>query len=241
MRRWMVATVAALLLQMPAAAQEFWEKKPFTEWTKDQCLKVLHDSPWAKTFTISTVKQDRFGQPTKGETRQTEQRIFYHAQLRSALPVRQAVVRLSQIENHYDKMKDAEKKAFDSSAERYLNSVYPDIIVHVDYESDVEFYDKELANHWQTRQPKEMINSSVYLTTSDGKRIPPTNFKTEKGAGRAFEFMFPREIDGMPVVAANVESFRVEFPNPQVRDLNDPRTTFEFRMDRMKYKGQLVF
>ena len=231
----------ALLAGIPARAQEFWEKKPYTEWSKQECERLLRDSPWAKTFTISAVRQDRFGQPTKGESRQTEQRIFYYAQLRSALPVRQAVVRLSQIEGKYDKMSTADKQAFDQSANRYLNAQYPEIVVHIDYSSDVEFFDKELANHWQSRQPQEMINSNVYLTTSRGTRVSPISFTAPRGAARAFEFVFPRLHNGEPLITANVESIRIEFPNPQIRELNDQRTTFEFRTDKMKYKGAIIY
>lgn len=233
--------LAAALWAAPASAQEFWEKKPWTEWNKDQCLKVLRDSPWGKTFTISTVKQDRFGQPTKGESRQSEQRIHYYAQLRSALPVRQAVVRLAQITGKYEKMSASDRKAFDASADRYLNAQYSDIIVHVDYESDVDFFDKDLAAHWQTRQGQEAINNNAYLTTSQGVRVAPRDFKTERGAGRAFEYIFPREVNGQPIVTASVESIRIEFPNPQIRDLNDTRTTFEFKTEKMKYKGAIIY
>jgi hypothetical protein len=237
----MRAAAMLLLLAVPAQGQEFWEKLPYQEWTREQCLKMLRDSPWSKTFTISTVKQDRFGQPTKGESRQTEQHVYYYAQLRSALPVRQAVVRQAQIEEKYEKMNDAERRAFDVSADRYLRAQYDDIIVHVDYASDVEFFERDLAVHWQTRPPGEILNASVYLTTSRGARIAPKDFKTERGSGRAFEFIFPREVNGEPLVTADVTSIRVEFPNPQIRDLNDQRTAFEFRVDKMKFRGATVY
>ena len=63
----------------------------------------------------------------------------------------------------------------------------------------------------------------------------------ERGAGRAFEFVFPRDVSGEPVVTPNVESIRIEFPNPQIRELNDQRTTFEFKTEKMKYKGSVIY
>ena len=233
----------ALLLAMatPAMGQEFWEKRPYTEWSKEQCLKLLHDSPWAKTFTITYGKVDQFGQPTKGEARQTEQKIFYYAQLRSALPVRQAVVRLAQIQNRYDKMSVADRRDFDASTARFLGAQYDTIIVHVDYETDVEFFDRDLAAYWQGRTPGEAINDSVYLTTSQGTRVTPKDFKVQHGAARAFEYTFPREVNGEPFVTASVESIRLEFPNPKIRELDDQRTTFEFRTSKMKYKGEVIY
>lgn len=241
MKRLWINFVLILAFATPALGQEFWEKKPYTEWSKDQCRKLLRDSPWAKTFTITYGKVDQFGQPTKGEARQTEQKISYYAQLRSALPVRQAVVRLAQIENKYDKMGDADRKNFDASTARYLGAQYSDIIVHVDYETSVEFFDRDLAAHWQSRPLGEAINNNVYLVTSAGIRVTPTNFKVEHGAGRAFEFMFPREVNGEPLVTANVETIRIEFPNPKIRELDDQRTTFEFKTSKMKYKGAVIY
>lgn len=241
MKRLWINVALILVLAAPAMGQEFWEKKPYTEWSKEQCLKLLRDSPWAKTFTITYGKVDQFGQPTKGEARQTEQKISYYAQLRSALPVRQAVVRLAQIQNKYDKMSESARKDFDASTARYLRAQYAEIIVHVDYESSVEFFDRDLAAHWQSRPPSEAINNNVYLTTSRGSRVIPTTFKVEPGSGRAFEFNFPREINGEPIVTANVESIRVEFPNPKIRELDDQRTTFEFKTSKMKYKGAVIY
>ena len=241
MRRSFITFAAILVLAVPALGQEFWEKKPYTEWTKEQCLKMLRDSPWAKTFTITYGKVDQFGQPTKGEARQTEQKIFYYAQLRSALPVRQAVVRLAQLTNRYDKMGEADRRNFDASTARYLGAQYPEIIVHVDYATDVEFFDRDLALHWQSRPPGEAINNNAYLTTSQGTRVTPTNFKVEHGAGRAFEYIFPRERNGEPLITASVESIRIEFPNPKIRELDDQRTTFEFKTNKMKYQGQIIY
>lgn len=241
MKKLLINIALILALAAPASAQEFWEKKPYTEWSKDQCLKLLRDSPWAKTFTITYGKVDQFGQPTKGEARQTEQKISYYAQLRSALPVRQAVVRLAQIQNKYEKMNAADRKNFDASIARYLGAQYSDIIVHIDYETNVEFFDRDLAEHWQSRTPGEIINNNVYLTTSSGTRVTPSNFKVDRGAGRAFEFVFPRETNGEPLVTANIESIRVEFPNPKIRELDDQRTTFEFKTSKMKYKGEVIY
>jgi hypothetical protein len=237
----MVAALLALAGAGPAGAQEFWEKKPHTEWNKDQCKKLLRDSPWSRTFGIASVQQDQFGQPTSGEGRQTEQRINYYVQLRGALPVRQAVARAAMIENKYDKMSEEQKKVFDASIERYLNSHSPHIIVHVEYETDVAFFDRALAQYWQTSFPEGTMPAGVYLTTSKGKRVTPINWKYETGGGRAFEFYFPREVDGEALIGPDVKTFSVEFPNPRIRDLRDPRAFVEFKTEKMKYKGELIY
>lgn len=242
MRSIRVAAFTALFFMTAASAvaQEFWERKPYSEWNKDQCKKLLQDSPWSKTFGIASVQQDRFGQPTSGEGRQTEQRINYYIQLRAALPVRQAVVRAAMIQNKYEKMDEAQKKAVDVSAERYINAQSPYIIVHVEYETDVQFFDRALAEYWQ-QWPEGTMPANVYLTTSSGKRLTPVNWKYERGGGRAFEFYFPREVNGEPTITTDDKHFTVEFPNPKVRDLNDPRAFVQFKLDKMKHKGELIY
>lgn len=233
--------VAVLLLAGPAYSQDFWEKKPYLEWNKDQCNKLLRDSPWSKTFAIANVKADSFGQPTGGEGRgETEQKISYYVQLRGALPVRQAVVRSALILNKYEKMSDEQKKVIDQNSERYLNSSAPYLIVHVEYETNVQYFDRALAEYWQS-WPEGTMPANVYLTTSSGKRIAPVNWKYERGGGRAFEFYFPREVDGAPVISAEDKTFSIEFPNPSIRELSDRRAFVQYKLDKMKYQGQLMY
>ena len=233
--------VVVLLAAGPVYSQDFWEKKPFTEWNKDQCNKVLRDSPWSKTFAIANVKEDSFSQPTQGEGRgETEQKISYYIQLRGALPVRQAVVRSAMIHNKYDKMSSEEKKVVDQNSDRYLNSSPRFLIVHVDYETNVQYFDRALAEYWQS-WPDGSMPANVYLTTSSGKRISPINWKYERGGGRAFEFYFPREVDGAPIITDEDKTFSIEFPNPRIRELSDRRAFVQFKTDKMKYKGELIF
>ena len=52
-----ITAVAALLLGaicVYAEKKEFWESKPYTEWTEKEVDKLLKDSPWAKTIPLST-------------------------------------------------------------------------------------------------------------------------------------------------------------------------------------------
>lgn len=234
--------LVTVLFAGSAFAQEFWEKKPYKEWNKDQVNKVLRDSPWSKTFAIANVREDQFGQPAgaEGGRGETEQKISYYIQLRGALPVRQAVVQAAMIQNKYDKMPEEQKKAVDENADRYINSPQRFLIVHVEYETNVQFFDRALAEYWQ-QWPEGTMPANVYLTTSSGKRLTPINWKFERGGGRAFEFFFPREVDGNPILTDADKTFSIEFPNPAIRGLNDRRAYVQFKLDKMKYKGELIY
>ena len=32
--------------------KDFWEEKPFTQWTEQEAMKLLSESPWARTQTV---------------------------------------------------------------------------------------------------------------------------------------------------------------------------------------------
>jgi hypothetical protein len=41
---------ALILLTIPAVlAADFWVKKEYKEWKQNECVKMLQDSPWART------------------------------------------------------------------------------------------------------------------------------------------------------------------------------------------------
>src|SRR5687768_18066364 len=89
-----------LCLVAPARAQKVWEKKPYQQWSMSEVVQILSDSPWAQT-QIEKVN-DAFGT------------YFITARLRSALFVRQALVRQRQIHMNYDKFTPADKTRFDA-------------------------------------------------------------------------------------------------------------------------------
>jgi hypothetical protein len=46
-------TQLGLLYLLRLSAKDFWEEKPFTQWTEKQAQKILSDSPWGKTQVIT--------------------------------------------------------------------------------------------------------------------------------------------------------------------------------------------
>lgn len=48
-----LAAAIWLLAEMPLSGASSWQKKPFAEWSRDDVLRLLTDSPWAKTETLT--------------------------------------------------------------------------------------------------------------------------------------------------------------------------------------------
>jgi hypothetical protein len=234
--------VAILFCAAAAGTQGFWDKKDWKSWSKDECKKMQEDSPWAHKWYRTHVAEDRFGQPTKGDTRETEQQIFYVIQLRSALPIRQAFIRDAQVNNKYDKMSAKEKQNFDASADAFLSRKYEDVIVvHVIYGTNIQNDERALMRFWQTNYLEGTVPMEAFLTTSAGKRVPPIRYVSAKGGGLEFELIFPRTQNGEPIVTPDVKTIGVEFQHPEIGLEGGARVYQEFKTDKMMVNGVLVF
>jgi hypothetical protein len=110
---WLVATAGL-------AAADFWEAKPFLEWSDKEAEKLIAESPWAAL--VSVALPPRLPQPSGdaggaggrgggGDERSFGQppvRIRVTISWRSALPLRQAVVR-TQVGQHGTLSPEGEK------------------------------------------------------------------------------------------------------------------------------------
>jgi len=103
------AALAALLATAAAAsAQGGWRDKPPAQWTKEEAEQILIDSPWAQTVApgggaIGLGGTRALSTPDKAIT----------VRLRSALPVRLAMMRLRQLHEKYDRMSEPKRAEFD--------------------------------------------------------------------------------------------------------------------------------
>src|SRR3954462_8573920 len=102
----LITALAVLWLTSLAYSQNVWEKKPYQQWSNKEAMKILTDSPWAQTSDLirdlalfSTQPGTRDLPPSFADT---------IVRLRSALPIRQAFVRLKYLSIKYDKLKDAD-------------------------------------------------------------------------------------------------------------------------------------
>jgi hypothetical protein len=237
-------TAATLVLGLAWAAPghaQVWDKKPYSAWTENDCKKLLEDSPWVKPFRTNTVRQVAIGQPTEGTARESQPYLEYIVELRSAPPVRQAVVRLEQIRNKYDRMTPEQKQQFDQQVAPFLDRKFDDIVVHVRYNSNTTTYARDLARYWQTLEPNDAV-LNAYLIGPRGERVRAERYVTSRGGAMEFEFIFPRLVNGEPFLRPGDRNLRLEFPVPRIAlDFEDTRLFVEFRVDKMLVKGDLVY
>ena len=231
-----------LLLASVAAAQskDFWEHKEYRQWTDKECHKLLEDSPWANLHTVSQVFIDPIHSNTTARERQSNPKIVYRVQIRSAAPVMQALVRLAQLNVKYDEMTADARQAFDQNAERILSANNPQLVVmQVSYTANVQNDDRELARHWQG-QTAERLKNFVFLIGGEGVKVPLSTYRSGEGASREFQFIFPREYNGRPLIGPSDKTLKLEFNHPNIRGAGE-RVLVEFRIEKMTIKGAPVY
>jgi hypothetical protein len=261
--------VAALLLAFasPAHAQ-FWKKKDYHHWSARDCQKLLTNSPWVKDRTFSTVQmpngmQDSQaaaapqGVPSAGQAatpgRQAMTEIKYTAEFFSALPVRQAMVRLNQIRSHYDKMTPAQKKAFDASAARFLSVKFPKYtVIRVTYSTNVGYWQQALNTLWQFQTTPNLRNSAYLIV--DGKTVPLVRYQWTSAKEQAFFLFFPRRAKNEPVLNLTNKSLTLQVTNSVIQFTNAPgegnltaspppsgNVQMEFKVKKMKFHGKVAY
>jgi len=239
-------------------AQTQWAKKDWKKWSEDECKILLEDSPWASTFKESNAQVNNLGNRNNSGTR-TDARIetSYTVQLRSALPIRQAVARQILIQNKYDKASDEQKKSLLEKTLPFLDRSYEDVIVvHVVYGSNVAQYENEMMVYWQTHFPIGTVPQDAFLNTPSAKKIAPIRFISPRGAAHEFELIFPRTVNGEPVIEPHDKTISVEFVTPSVGTAATlthgnvtessggsagRRAYVEFNVDKMKVNGKLAY
>jgi hypothetical protein len=211
MRRIIVAVLLLFFLgeAIPGTKKEFWEEKDYKQWSARECSNILNNSPWTQSLIESIpeyggvqkkpgASSDDSGTPVQIPVTKT---VKAKVQLQSALPVRQALVRQDQILGKYNSLSPEQKMAFDQNAETLLSpSSYSDKIVITLIYSDKIAITQRVDG--KVKYGGALVNKLAFLSGSSGKKVQPLSFKPEepKTQIQMFKFIFPREVEGHPVI-----------------------------------------
>lgn len=240
MKRLIVMLSLSVLLCAVAASQgrEFWQKKDYRQWSESEVRKMLEDSPWARTYTLSqtfiTPLQNSEIDTTDRE-RVENPRFSYRVQFRSAQPVRRALVRQMQLNQKYDQMTAEQKQRFDEQADKFLTASFPEsVVIHLSFLTNVQQDDRDAAAYWQ-KQTTELLRNFTYLIGPKGEQIELQRYVVAD-SGRSFQFIFPRR-----PLSPQDKTIRLEFRHPRLRTQGESRVLIEFRVDKMLIDGAVVY
>jgi hypothetical protein len=239
-----LAALALLLALASATAQK--KDKPWTDWSKKDAEKMLNDSPWAQTQTDTDASQ-MFYSPTSdprmpgvrnsatsdarladGATNQTIN-VTFRVRFFSARPVRQALVRMMELQQKPDPQVAEKLRNF--AAVKSTNS----IIVTVSYESTDQRYSGVVMQAFNSGVTGTLKNNT-YLERSDGRRLFLEEYVPPGKDGFGARFIFLRELDGQPFISsASAEvRFYAQYPN-------GIKVNRRFRVSDMMYEGELEY
>jgi len=230
----------ALSLTATGFAQGFWQKKAPGTWTPRECELLFLDSPWAKSRTIGDVLIEDLEKAGSIEGREGRPWITYTARFWSALPVRQAFVRLRQLSKDFSSLPPEQQRNVGERNDRILGLEFPDrIVLAVDYSTNVDSYRRDLARYWQTR-PTSAWSMDTFLNTGRG-RIAPLDVQVLMGEGGVFALHFPRSLDGQPVIRPDAKNISLEIVHPDIGMLRSERMLFTFKVKDMSVAGAAVY
>ena len=188
-----------LTLCLMAAGSVIGQKqlKPWKEWSKDDAQKVLKDSAWAHQqvdqdfIEANPLKPNSIDSSTEARLKQNEG-MTYNIRFFSARPVRQAFVRIIQLQK-----KDLAPEMM-TRLNTFAEAPSEDsIIVAVAVENpDANLLGKAMQIIRNATAVK--LKNTTYLERSDGKRVFLEEYTPPGNDGFGARFIFPRLVDGKP-------------------------------------------
>jgi len=218
-------------LTAPIFAQDIWEK-PFTQWTKTDVEKIVNNSPWARTEEERVTVG--YGNPP----------ISYKVivRLRSALPIRHALVRSNQLNAKYDQMSVEERVSFDAKTKGLLDcpACANNYVISMNSPITRGPGDDVVGVLKDATLPQ--LKPYIYLANDKGERRELIHFATPKVIGDEAMFFFPRlDGKGQPLITNANKEFSL-YIDPKLFDNRQlPFTRLKFNVSRLLLNGEVAF
>ncbi len=221
-----------LSLFIPCAHPDGLPPKKFTEWSVDEAVSVLNKSPWARQMTFTRV----VGGIGSGVFGEKEIYSTFFVRFLSASPIRQALVRLQQIQRGYDRMDTSARSDFDSVTARLLD---PDlarwIVLTVNFRSNDPDTERSVKQFFQS-QSFETIKNRVHLSTTRFPQLEISAYYPPQGDAIGAKFVFPREVDSVQVLSDQDKTVTFQLDPVGI----DSDLIVDFSLELMKVNGELV-
>ncbi|MGH9969359.1 MAG: hypothetical protein ACREBG_16380 [Pyrinomonadaceae bacterium] len=225
MNKTIIAFAVAILVAVGAFAQK--PLKPWVEWSKKDAQKILDDSPWSQTQTETDTSEMFYSPSNMGDTRSRETQgatnqatsVKFRIRLYSARPIRQAFVRLIEL-NQSEPDQTETAKSVTEKRRAWANLSAGDfIIVTVAYEGTDRRYLGRVMQAFNSAVTA-VLKNSVYLERKDGKRIFLSDYVPPGKDPFGARFIFSRTTEGQPFVNADSGSlrFHAEYENKITSD-----------------------
>lgn len=224
--------VLSLALWLSVAGINELIRKPFEEWTLEESVQLLNDSPWARQATFTQV----IGGVGSGLRGEKEILNTFYVRILSALPVRQALARVEQINHGYDEMSPADRRRLRQLLEPGLQTrMRRWIVLAVNFRSNDTERQNQINRFFAT-ETVDTLRNRAFLSTDQFSRIPLRAYSPPRGDGVGARFVFPRYIGDREVIrdARGTLLFQLELP-----EFESPLTV-GFPVAEMAINGELI-
>ncbi len=142
-----LATLISFLSLTSLLAADFWDQKPYNEWTQKECERILADSPWAYPYAITGVSipgmmnfetsrqtpSRSFGDSNAGgSTGDREVHLIMQIRFLTAKPLKAAIGQMRLIA-------DPENTVLESQVKQYVDQENgPEVAVEITFRSEPE-------------------------------------------------------------------------------------------------------
>jgi hypothetical protein len=256
-RRFLIVGTAMIIgLGMLYAGKkhENWMDEPYTKWDQKQVAELFNKSAWAQTKEFrgqvpiqgqGVPQQKIAGQgggtmgTAAGGTGGTDVPEFsFTARLFSAQPIREAYVRLLQLQTHYDQMPAEKQKEFDQKVGGLLHADFSqEVLVTLFFHTNDPIAQRDM-DQWFNTQTAETLSQNAYLYIPAGQiqllKYRPPQGNRVLGA----QFIFPRIFKGEPILQPGAGKMRFQISyQPQIGQI----MYIDFDPKEMTYKDQFSY
>ena len=257
--RTVVVAVALLASGVPSLmlAQDSTLDKPVERWTKEEARIILNKSPWAITqeVRIRYAGESRpvagGPPPTTGTSNRSEQNSISSAgaeapvdfqfmlRLRSALPIRQALMRIRQLEAKYERMTDKDRADFDARTKGLLECApcADNYVLTLSSKSSQNPGADAVYAVFKGGRLQD-LQRYIYIANERGERRSLIHFVPPKFPGDEATFFFPRFNDEkVPLLTPQSKELLFSLTSNEINII----TSFRIDVSKLVRNGKIEF
>jgi hypothetical protein len=209
-----------------AGPKEFWETKPYTEWTLKEVEKILlNKSPWTETHLLDTTPTSvQIGNANPGGGGRGGGEITTKVIINwFARPIREATVRQIMLQN---------PQAPPAQFDRILNRDPKFIELMI---TDLPLGRGGRGSRGGSGGDDELakFKENTFLQLKNGTKIPVVNMVMPRGREAALGLQFAREIDGKPAITPEDQEVTLAIR------IGEKNFKFKFKLADMMVAGKL--
>jgi hypothetical protein len=235
-------------------AQNDLPKKPFAEWSRREAEAILNNSPWARQQEVR-IQSDKEIQKAAGSysgvsgaaaaqaqtevSSQAPVDFVFTMRLRSALPVREALVRMKRLETDLEKLTPEQRAAFEKQAKGLLDcpACAANYVVTLSSKSKNSPGADAVYGTLKGGRLTD-LQRYVYIANERGDRRPLVYFVPPKAPGEEATFFFPRADEkGALLLTPDNKELLINLNDNQANAI----TNFKFDISKLVMNGKVEF